>query len=439
MTDNFIPLSIIDTVGPPDSKDERRRAYLRSSHPFPKVYEYKAMPLPVDFRSASACEVRIHELDLYVTMRCNIRCQFCTVRAGEYSHQDLPIERILTIIDEAVDLGLEEIHFLGGEPTLRQDLEQMVAHAASIGLYTRIITNGMMLPRSRIMKLIDAGLKEIMISVDGFEKTHTRLRMAGPDGWRTTMTCAQDSIDLGLRTRLSMVAYSSNEAEIIPLMELAESMGGHIFSVFLGSPLGRGHLHMIDQVIDAYHWRELQDQIAAATRDLRRDFQVVVEAGFAWPDGPSVDRSILKGRGTGCNTLLEDFDYLIVRSDGNLYQCVFFMTEGKPIGNIWDQPLRETLQFAREQAVYHSFTVANDRCMSCYHQEACGTGCRGYSYLYKEDWLKTDPRCIKNDPNSMETPDYYPLCPILKANLRTGHFGGSTEQALKHSLVAQEQ
>jgi radical SAM protein with 4Fe4S-binding SPASM domain len=274
-----------------------------------------------------------------------------------------------------------------------------------------------------------------MISVDGLEGTHNRLRQAGPNGWRTTLACVQNAIDLGLRTRVSMVAYRDNENEILPLMHLTEEMGAHIFSVFLGSPLGRGQEHMLGQIIDPYRWRSLQDQVAGACRRLRDDFLVVMEAGFAWKDHPAIDRTVLKGRGTGCNTLLEDFDYLIVRSDGNLYQCVFFMTEGKPIGNIREQPLRETLQYAREQAVYQPFTVANDRCVNCYHQEACGTGCRGYAYLYKQDWLKTDPRCAKSAPDDTEEPPYYPLCPILKTNVRTGRYGGSTEQALERSNI----
>jgi radical SAM protein with 4Fe4S-binding SPASM domain len=160
-----------------------------------------------------------------------------------------------------------------------------------------------------------------------------------------------------------------------------------------------------------------------------------MEQGFAWKDGPAVDRSQLKGRGTGCNTLLEDYDYLIVRSDGNLYQCVFFMTEGKPIGNVLQQPLEPTLRYAREVAAYRDFTVANDRCTRCFHQAECGTGCRGYAYLYKGDWLKTDPRCSKADPAAAEEPPYYPICPIMKLNVRSGRLGGSTEQALEKAAA----
>ncbi len=390
---------------------------------FPKVYAQSAPPLPSGFQVDPSNPVRLHELDLYVTMRCNIRCGFCNVRAGEYRHTDLPLARILSLLEEAAALGLEEVHFLGGEPTLRLDLEQMIEHAVSLNLHTRIITNGMMLSRERLEGLARAGLKQVMISVDGLEATHNRLRRAGPDGWQTTMRCIRNALELGLRTRVSAVAYRDNYHELPGLMELVEGMGAQIFSVFLGSPLGRGHT-LLDQVIDPRAWRRLQQTMAERARTLRPDFEVVMEQGFAWKDGPPVDRSQLKGRGTGCNTLLEDYDYLVVRSDGNLYQCVFFMTEGAPIGNIAQQPLGPTLAYAREVATYRPFTVANDRCVHCFHQEDCGTGCRGYAYLYKGDWLKTDPRCAKTAPEDQQQPDYFPLCPIMKVNIRTGHLGG---------------
>ncbi len=397
---------------------------------FAKVYEHKPPALPEGYRGDPAIEVKLHELDLYVTMRCNIRCRFCNVRAGEYDHKSIPLARIVSLLDEAVALGLQEVHFLGGEPTLRSDLEEMIEHARGLGLHTRIISNGMSLSRARLERLVAKGLCEIMISVDGLEDTHNRLRLAGPDGFATTMRTAQHAIDLGLRTRISAVAYIDNYDEMIALMERVEAMGADIFSVFLGSPLGRGHT-LLDRVVDPYAWRRLQDAVTARAATMRPDFKVVMEQGFAWKDGPAVDRSSIKGRGTGCNTLLEDYDYLIVRSDGDLYQCVFFMTEGKPIGNILAQPLEATLRYAREVAEYRDFTVANDRCTGCFHQSECGTGCRGYAYLYKGDWLKTDPRCSKSDPASAEEPPYFPMCPIMKLNVRNGQLGGSTEQALE--------
>lgn len=395
-----------------------------------KLYPYAPPELPAPYAPSRALrDIRLHEIDLYVTMKCNIHCDFCSVRAGEYHHHDLPLDRILALIDEAAALGLEELHFLGGEPTLRRDLEQMVEHAARLGVSTRIITNGMLLPRERIQGLIDAGLGEVMISVDGLHDTHTQLRHSGESGWEKSMECARNCIDLGIRTRVSTAAYRTNYDDVLPLLDLVDSIGADCYSVFLGSPLGRGH-GMLGDVIDPYRWRELQEAVARRVPSLRPDLDIIMEAGFQWSDGPVVDRAQLKGRGTGCNTLLDDYDYLIVRSDGNLYQCVFFMTEGKPIGSIASQPLLPTLQYALELAEYEGFTVAQDKCISCSHQTSCGTGCRGYAYLYNGNWLTTDPRCSKEEPALEEAPPYFPLCPILKQNVRTGGFGGSSEDAL---------
>jgi pyrroloquinoline quinone biosynthesis protein E len=374
--------------------------------------------------------IRLHEIDFYVTMRCNLRCEFCSVRAGEYDHDDLPLARCRSLIDEAARLGLRDLHFLGGEPTLRLDLEAMVEHAAAHGLSTRVITNGLLLDGARIRRFIGAGLQELMVSIDGLPPAHNALRRSGPGGWPRAMQCVDDAVAAGIRTRVAMTAYRDNLDDVLPLLRLVNERGVNRFSVFLGSPLGRGH-GMIRRVLDPYTWRTLQEAVAAEVPGLRPELDIIMEQGFAWADGPRVDRSQIKGRGTGCNTLLEDYDYLIVRSDGNLYQCVFFMTEGRPIGNVRTQPLEPTLQYALERAEYRSFTRANDRCVACAHQEDCGTGCRGYAYLLAQDWLRTDPRCAKSEPGAPEAPSYYPLCPILKWNVRTGAFGGSSEDALR--------
>ncbi|MCA3585178.1 MAG: radical SAM protein [Methylocystis sp.] len=397
---------------------------------FLKAYENKAPVLPVSYEAPEHLrDVILHEIDFYVTMKCNLRCQFCSVRAGEYDHEDLPLDRCLSLIDEAAALGLKELHFLGGEPTLRDDLEDMIRHATGYGVSTRVITNGMLLDRARIGKLMDAGLGELMFSLDGMADAHNELRCSGTKGWSRTVRALEDAIAMGIRTRVAMTAYDRNKDDVLPLLRFSHDVGADRFSVFLGSPLGRGR-DLVAQVIKPHAWRRLQESVTEELGRLARPISVVMEQGFAWADGPAVDREQLKGRGTGCNTLLEDYDYLIVRSDGDLYQCVFFMTEGKPIGNILAQPLKESLQYALEKADYRSFTVASDKCVTCLHQTDCGTGCRGYAHLLKEDWLSTDPRCAKDSPLNPVAPEYYPLCPILKWNARSGAFGGSSEQAM---------
>ncbi len=390
-----------------------------------------AAPLPNGYRAPQGQrKIRLHEIDFYVTMKCNLICEFCSVRAGEYDHEELSLERSIQLIDEASKLGLQELHFLGGEPTLREDLESMILAATERKIETRVITNGLVLSRERINDFIDCGLQELMFSVDGMPRAHNSLRCAGSKGWDQTMASVERALSTGIRVRVAMTAYRSNYDDVIPLLEKVNAVGAQRFSVFLGSPLGRGTAMKAD-VIDPWEWRRLQDRVESRATSLRPDLDIVMEQGFAWPDQPPIERSALKGRGTGCNTLLDDYDYLIVRSDGNLYQCVFFMTDGAPIGNVAGAPLKESLQYALDRAEYRPFTQANDKCSSCAHSVECGTGCRGYAYLLKGDWLKTDARCSKTEPTDTKAPPFFPLCPILKKNVRTGAYGGSSEQAMQ--------
>jgi radical SAM protein with 4Fe4S-binding SPASM domain len=393
-----------------------------------RLYQHQAPILPAHFEPRPDARLRLSEMDLYVTMKCNLDCEFCSVCAGAYSHQDLPTDRICRLLDEARELGLRETLLIGGEPTLRKDLEVIIRHAANLGIFIRLVTNGMVATRRRIERFQECGLKEVVVSIDGLEATHNRLRGCAPDGWRRSLQFVETAAALGLRVRVTSAAFQDNVKEVVQVMRLAESLGAFGYSVLMGSPLGRGR-SMANRVLSPYEWRDLEETLTSAAQELREGFYVVMEKGYDWRGGPPIDRSNLKGNGTGCNALLDDFDYIIVRSDGNIYQCIFFLTEGAPIANIREQPLRESLLHALEVAKYKPFTQPQDKCRSCSFQVECGTGCRGYAHLYKNDWLKTDPRCVA-EAGQTSPPEYFPLCPMIKSNVRSGRFGGSTEQAI---------
>ena len=151
---------------------------------------------------------------------------------------------------------------------------------------------------------------------------------------------------------------------------------------------------------------------------------VIAGLGFCQPDSQEYNRTSLEGRGAGCTTLLDAFDYLLVRGDGNIYQCVFFMHEGPALGSLACQSLGEILEQAVNQRLYRRFTKIGPECESCMKAALCGGGCRGYAQLYHQDWHRPDPRC----GNGRE--DFFPICPIAKLNLRSGQVGGSSEHAL---------
>jgi cyclic pyranopterin phosphate synthase len=126
----------------------------------------------------------LRDLRLSVTDRCNFRCGYCMPKETFGRGYDfLPKERILTFEELArisrifVSLGVEKIRLTGGEPTMRRDIERLVAQLAAIGGLRdlTLTTNGSLLvEKARILR--DAGLRRLTVSLDSLdEKTFTAM------------------------------------------------------------------------------------------------------------------------------------------------------------------------------------------------------------------------------------------------------------------------
>ena len=80
------------------------------------------------------------------------------------AQNELTTQEWFDVFDQARQMGAVQLGFSGGEPLVRQDLEQLVAHAHQLGFYTNLITSGMGLTEQRISHLKQAGLDHIQIS-----------------------------------------------------------------------------------------------------------------------------------------------------------------------------------------------------------------------------------------------------------------------------------
>src|SRR3989338_2395803 len=107
-----------------------------------------------------------------VTYRCPLQCPYCSNPLElERAKRELDTETWLRVLGEAADLGVLQVHFSGGEPTARTDLEQLVAGAARVGLYTNLITSGVLLNEAKIAALAAAGLEHVQLSFQDAEAT----------------------------------------------------------------------------------------------------------------------------------------------------------------------------------------------------------------------------------------------------------------------------
>jgi hypothetical protein len=100
-----------------------------------------------------------------LTYRCPLRCAYCSnpVELARHGRElDAPTWR--RVLAEAEALGVVQLHLSGGEPLLRDDLEELVEEARARQLYSNLITSGTPLTFERLRGLAERGLDAIQIS-----------------------------------------------------------------------------------------------------------------------------------------------------------------------------------------------------------------------------------------------------------------------------------
>ncbi len=114
----------------------------------------------------------LFNINLEVTKRCNAKCDFC-----DY-WKEVPPKELKDYVCVVKKLDPLSVSLTGGEPLLRKDLEDIIYNLRqNFGfLYISLITNGSLLSYERGLRLWNAGLNELSISLDYLDKRHDNTR-----------------------------------------------------------------------------------------------------------------------------------------------------------------------------------------------------------------------------------------------------------------------
>ncbi|MBM4354809.1 MAG: radical SAM protein, partial [Deltaproteobacteria bacterium] len=119
---------------------------------------------------------------LEVTRRCNLRCRHCDIwmtegKEGSALRPEMTADRIRSVLSELVPHGLLAVDLFGGEPLLRPELPGLVRDLREAGLHVTVTTNGTLLSDRVCEVLVEAGLSQLLVSLDGpGPAVHDRLR-----------------------------------------------------------------------------------------------------------------------------------------------------------------------------------------------------------------------------------------------------------------------
>ncbi|HUH13517.1 MAG TPA: radical SAM protein [Longimicrobiales bacterium] len=184
-----------------------------------------------------------HVVAWNLTRRCNLACSHCYISAGDWHGADdeLTTEECRRIADQILAINPSPLFILsGGEPLLRDDLEDIARHASARGATVVVGTNGTRLTEARIASLMDAGVRGVAVSIDSLEaRYHDRFRHGGgalEDTLAAVDRLARHGLDFIVQTSVTR----GNVAEIPAIAAWAAEKGAVCFNVYFLVATGRG-------------------------------------------------------------------------------------------------------------------------------------------------------------------------------------------------------
>ncbi len=183
-----------------------------------------------------------HERDgccvlLELTNRCNLKCPVCFASAGEQTPYDLPLEEIGNQYDLLMARGGPfNIQLSGGEPTMRDDLDQIIALGKEKGFtFFQLNTNGLRLAQEEgyAEHLAKAGVSTVFLQFDGLDdEIYRTLRGAALTDRK--LRCIENCKEAGLPVVLvPTLAPGINDQALGEILRFALAHAPHIRGVHI--------------------------------------------------------------------------------------------------------------------------------------------------------------------------------------------------------------
>lgn len=333
----------------------------------------------------------LHLLAINLTQRCNLACSHCYLDAKTLQHgsaDELTCDEVCALLDGVAQRSPETMVVLtGGEPLLRQDLENMVQHGSGLGLAMVVGTNGMMLTERRVLVLREAGLLGVGISVDSLDPNrHDRFR-GKPGCWQKTMSGIDACRRHGLSFQIHFTVTEHNAHELSAVIAFCKAKGARVLNLFFLVCTGRGEAlvdispqryeDVIREIIQAQaHNPDLIIRPRCAPHFKRIAHQLK-------PDAP-INR--ISGQdGDGC---IAATHYCRVTPTGEVTACPYIDTS---VGNIRQQSFLEIWDQAPQFQLLRQPQLAG-KCGDCEYRKLCG-GCRARPVALGGGILDADPWC----------------------------------------------
>ena len=321
-----------------------------------------------------------------ITYACPLHCVFCYNPVDYTQHgPELTTQEWIKVLRDARAAGSVQCGFSGGEPLVRDDLEELVAEAHKLGFYTNLLTSGIGFTAERAKALKAAGLDHVQLSFQDSTRelndflSHTKTfalkqkaaELIQENGWPMVLNC---------------VIHRLNIDYIEKIIELAVDLGAEYLELANSQYYSWAQLNR-DGLMPS---REQLERAERVTNEYREKLGDKLRIFFVVPDYYETrPKKCMNGWGNIFLTITPDGSALPCHTAKMIKLLEFPNVKNMSVKDIW----YESEAFNK----YRGDAWMKEPCRSCDEKEKDLGGCRCQALMLTGDASNADPVCDKSE------------------------------------------
>ncbi|MCW4019504.1 MAG: radical SAM protein [Candidatus Bathyarchaeota archaeon] len=302
-------------------------------------------------------------MDMALTFRCQNNCVHCYA-GGPHETPEMTTAQWKEAIDRLSNIGVFILTFTGGEPTLRDDLTELLRYAEVKGMVTGLITNGRNLKdKAYVDALEKAGLDFVQVTLESHKPEIHDQMTASSGSWKETVTGIRNAVNSQIYVTTNSTLSKHNAANFLDTMDFLKGLGVDAFGC--NSLIYSGKANEVSQefALTIDNLKALLPQI--------RDKAQQLGLKFLWYTPTQYCQFDPVQNGLGVKSCTAALINMCVGPNGDVYPCQsYFESLGNILkdswSKIWNHPTAKKIR-NRE--------YAEAKCKDCPQLQVCGGGC----------------------------------------------------------------
>ena len=302
-------------------------------------------------------------MDIALTFRCQNDCIHCYA-GGPHSTPELTTSQWKLVVDKLSDVGVFIITFTGVEPTLRDDLPELLFYAQNKGIVTGLISNGRRLKDKAYVEVLEkSGLDFVQITLESHKPEIHDAMTKAKGSWKETLEGIKNAVQSQIYVSTNTTLSIHNASDFLTTVEYLKGLGVDAFGC--------------NSLIYSGKASKISNEFALSTNDLKILLSKVLDRAqelglkFLWYTPTQYCDFNPVQLGLGVKSCTAAMINACIGPNGDVYPCQsYFETLGNILTEQWKKIWYNSLAEKLRKRQY-----VEEKCKSCTDLQVCGGGC----------------------------------------------------------------